>query len=118
MIRKLFPVFVLCVVLTAHAQNVKQPFSEETAKAFDLIINAFEDSNYEEYVLYYTGEYDASKSNENNGLTAHVVDSESFDEKDYFEAKGNQLVCYNKQTIKVPTFDGEISAKVVSIKVA
>lgn len=91
---------------------------EETAKAFDLIINAFEDSNYEEYVLYYTGEYDASKSNENNGLTAHVVDSESFDETDYFEAKGNQLVCYNKQTIKVPTFDGEISAKVVSIKVA
>ncbi len=34
MIRKLFSLFVMCVVFTAHAQNVKQPFSEETAKAF------------------------------------------------------------------------------------
>ncbi len=90
---------------------------EETANGLDLIINAFDEDGYEEYVLYYTGEYDESKPYQNHGLTAHCEKSELFDETDYFKAEGNQLVCYNKQTIKVPTYEGEISAKVVSISI-
>ena len=91
---------------------------EETANGLDLIIKSFENSNYEEYVLYYTGEYDATKSNENHGLTANIVSAENEDSiGDYFTAEGNQLVCYNKQTVKVPVIEGEIAAKVVSISV-
>ncbi len=89
---------------------------EDTVKAFDLITNAFNEST-EDYVIYYTGEYDANKPNENHGLTANLVKESDFEEKDYFKAEKEQLVCYNKQKIKVAMFDGEIAAKVVSITV-
>lgn len=89
---------------------------EDTSKAFDLITNAFTE-NTEEYVVYYTGEYDADKADENHGLTAHLVKAVDFEETDYFKAEKEQLVCYNKQEIQVPVFDGDISAKVVSITV-
>ncbi len=63
---------------------------------------------YEEYVVYYTGTYDATKANENFGLEFNCLSKEDFDdldldEEDYFTAEYNKgLVCYNKQTIQIP----------------
>ena len=92
---------------------------EDNANAIDLITKAFE-AETTEYIVYYTGEYDASKADENYGLTQHIVLKEEFEEADVddiFEAEGKQLVCYNQQTIKVPTKDGAISAKIVKAEV-
>ncbi len=98
------------------------------AKAISAISSILS-SNSTEYVIYYTGEYDAQKPNENYGLTFHVVTKEKFDQ-DYvesdktiygeklFEAKGQQLVCFNKKTIKVPTMvSGSAAAKISKITV-
>lgn len=89
---------------------------EETANALDLITKAFDETT-EKYTVYYTGEYDESKANENHGLKGNVVKSVDFDESDYFKAEGAQLVCYNKQEIIVPIYDGEVAAKILSISV-
>lgn len=80
----------------------------DNANAIELIVNALEQSTTE-YVVYYTGEY--------GNLTQHIVLAEDFNEEDVFEAEGNQLVCYNKQTIKVPTVEGEFAAKIVKAEV-
>ena len=89
---------------------------EETANALDLITKAFDETT-EKYTVYYTGEYDESKANENHGLKGNVVKSVDFDESDYFKAEGAQLVCYNKQEISVAMHDGEVAAKILSISV-
>lgn len=89
---------------------------EETANALDLITKAFDETT-EKYTVYYTGEYDEGKANENHGLKGNVVKSVDFDESDYFKAEGAQLVCYNKQEIIVPIYDGEVAAKILSISV-
>lgn len=89
---------------------------EETANALDLITKAFDETT-EKYTVYYTGEYDESKADENHGLKGNVVKSVDFDESDYFKAEGAQLVCYNKQEIIVPIYDGEVAAKILSISV-
>lgn len=71
-----------------------------------LIIDAFETgADYDEYTVYYTGEYDAEKPDENHGLTYNVVDADQFDKEqidDLFVAEGDQYVCYNHYTVKVP----------------
>ena len=70
---------------------------------------------YQEFVIYYTGEYDNLKFN--------CVKKEAFKESeiaDLFKAEENstQLVCYNHYTIQVPmTESGDIAARIVDAKV-
>ena len=90
------------------------------AKAIDAISAIFANSDYyTEYIIYYTGEYDAEKADNGYGLTFHAVKSSDFDEDtEVFEAKGQQLVCFNKKTIKVPNLVGDkVSAKISKIAV-
>ena len=82
------------------------------AKAISAIKSILSD-NSTEYVIYFTGEYDVNKPDENFGLTFHAVLKADFDE-DYdedentfggetvFTAEGAQLVCFNKRTVKIP----------------
>lgn len=96
---------------------------ESTNKGINGIIDAFSSAGiYEEYVVYYTGEYQDGKENENYGLTFHCVPERDFDEdkvEGLFKAEGAQHSCYNYYTIQVPLTEagGSISAKVVSAKV-
>lgn len=90
---------------------------QDTADAFELIISALAEDN-EEYELYYTGEYDSEKADQDYGLTANIVESYQFDEEDYFEPEGAQLVKYERRTITVPVHEGVVSAKILSITVA
>ena len=86
------------------------------AKAISAISAIFNNAEYyTEYVVYYTGEYD--------NLEFRAVTKTSYDaleeEPEVYEAKGAQLVSYNKKTIKVPnlTVDNKITAQVKSIAV-
>ncbi len=74
-------------------------------------------SNYTTFVIYYTGEYDATKVNSNYGLTFHCVTKDYYDQMEeseldqVFTAEGKQLVCYNKYEIKVANnADGKLGA--------
>lgn len=82
---------------------------------------------YENYVIYYTGEYNADNSVLNNGLTFNCVLESEFDDVDadsIFEAEGEQYACYNKMTIRVPLVNKgnktdkslAVSIKSVSVK--
>lgn len=87
----------------------------DNQQVIDALTSIFaNEENYATYVVYYTGEYDS--------LQYHCVAKEDFDAdkiEDLFEAKDNQLVCYNKTEIKVPvTPTGAIAAKIVSGTVA
>lgn len=94
------------------------------AKALS-VINSIISSNSTEYVIYFTGEYDKTKPDENYGLTFHALTKEKFNQ-DYdateetiygeklFEADGAQLVCFNKKTIKVPDLVGVTSSARIS----
>ena len=70
--------------------------------------------NYQEFVIYYTGEYGEN----GEGLTFHCAKKYAFDEntiEDLFTATDEQLVCYNYYTIKVPmNSDGQVVAKITS----
>lgn len=93
--------------------------SSANSNAFTLITEAL-NKNTTNYVVYYTGEYDTTKEDENFGLTQHIVLEEDFvDSDDVFVATKEQRECYNKHTIKIPTLadDGAITAKVTSIVV-
>ncbi len=103
-----------CIFAQFDANNSKN------AKALDLITKAVEETV--ECVIYYTGEYDANKADENYGLTANIVTAEEFAELDVeVYNNDNGLVCYNKQTVKVPFVNGEVNdgvaVKIVSAKV-
>ena len=90
------------------------------SKAIDAITAIFANSAYyTEYVVYYTGEYDKDKADENYGLTFNAVKKSDFDEDtEVFEAEKEQLVCFNKKTVKIPNLvDGKVTAKVNSVKV-
>lgn len=92
------------------------------AKAIEAITAIFAADYYTEYVIYYTGEYDAEKADENYGLTFNVMTKKDFDaldeEPEMFKAEKEQLVCFNKKTVKIPNVaGGEVSAKVKSVKV-
>ena len=85
-------------------------------KAINALEKAFSSSsNYEEFVIYYTGTY--------GNLQFHCVKKADFKEseiEDLFKAKENseQLVCYNHYTILVPmTEDGEIAARIVKAEI-
>ncbi len=91
--------------------------AENNKATFDAIKTMFSSaSRYEEFVIYYTGEYD--------NLTFHCVKADSFvpeDIKDLFVAEANsaELVCYNYYTIKVPmTSEGLAAAKISNAKMA
>ena len=87
--------------------------NKETMTALkDIFSNT---SRYQEYVIYYTGEYD--------NLTFHCVKAEDFKEDeivDLFKAEENstQFVCYNHYKIKVPmTTDGRVAARISSANI-
>ncbi len=104
--------------------------TEDTANstAISAISDIFSNSDYyTEYVIYYTGEYDVDKPDENHGLTFHAVLKEDWDDADtgydadaktyngetVFEAEGDVLVCYNYKTVRIPKpVNGETGAKV------
>ena len=97
-------------------------------EAFELIQAAMESSYFDQYVVYYTGEYDAEKDEtEDFGLTFNIATYADYNEmeehgqiEDLFTAKGQQLVKYNKQTIKVSETannTNEIGAKIVKVTV-
>ena len=102
----------------------KIDFEEEgNEDAFNTIIDGCNLSfaDYTEYVIYYTGEYDEAKADENHGLTFHCVEKEDYDEDeidDLFTAEGEQYVCYNATKIKVPVVltTNEPAVKIVSAK--
>lgn len=94
---------------------------DSSATAFTAISAIFNSTKtYSEYVIYYTGEYDAEKEDANYGLTFNAVKAEDFDEEEIdglFVAEGDQLVCFNKRTVKIPVADGNVYAKISSAKV-
>ncbi len=102
----------------------KIDFEEEgNEDAFNTIIDGCNTSlaDYTEYVIYYTGEYDETKADENHGLTFHCVEKEDYDEDEIdelFTAEGEQYVCYNATTIKVPVVltTNEPAVKIISAK--
>ncbi|MBO4251870.1 MAG: peptidylprolyl isomerase [Clostridia bacterium] len=99
----------------------KYDADDETNKSVVSAISAiFSTTSYfSEYIIYYTGEYDAAKPDENYGLTFHAVKADDFDdETEVFEAEGKQLVCFNKKTVWIPNaVDGECTAMIKSVKV-
>ena len=95
----------------------------ENAEALEALEALFaSSSNYEEYVIYYTGEYNVELADENYGLTAHVITKEEYDDTkdslDVFEAEDAQLVCYNATTVNVPMAKDAAAAKIVSARMA
>ena len=88
--------------------------NEETLAELEYIFNT-DDIFYEEFVIYYTGEY--------GKLTFNCVNKDAFNEKmidNLFKAEegSEQLACYNHYTIKVPmTSDGQIAARITSANI-
>ena len=92
--------------------------SSEALSAIKAVFDSV--ATYTEYVIYYTGTYDADKKDDNYGLTFNAVRADDFDENEIeglFEAEGDQLVCYNKKTVKIPVVGGEVYAEITSAKV-
>jgi cyclophilin family peptidyl-prolyl cis-trans isomerase len=100
---------------------------QTNSDTWNAIKSIFSDSeNYDEYVIYYTGEYDANGSLLNNhGLIFNCVEETAFEELeleegDYFSAEGGEFVCYNKTTVKIPfvTVNNtvQLGAKIKSVK--
>lgn len=85
------------------------------SSAFDAMTGIF-DSDYEDYVIYYTGEYDAEK--DNCGLTSHCVLESDFnklteeEKENVFTAEKNQSVAFNKRNVNLSE-----NAKIISVKV-
>lgn len=99
--------------------------AENNSETLTALNKAFENANnYEEYVIYYTGEYNdqTPDAEDGFGLTMHIVQKDEFDEDGIdglFKAEDAQLVCYNHKTVKVPvTSSGAVGAKIVSAKIA
>ena len=79
-------------------------------------------NNYLDYEVYFTGEYDVTKANQNHGLTFNSVLASEFNEDDIdglFTADGEQLVCYNHYTVRIPVVADttQLALRLVSIKV-
>ena len=95
--------------------------ADNNLKTIDALNAAFNQTDYDEYVIYYTGEYDSEKADQNYGLTFNISLLSDFDEnqiEDLFVAEGAELVCYNKATIKVPVGNtGAPAAKIVEAKI-
>lgn len=80
--------------------------------ALGAIASALSGDNYESYVIYFTGEYDETKPDENYGLTFHALKKADFDkltddEKDeIFVANKdgenkNELLEFNQKTVRI-----------------
>lgn len=84
--------------------DVDDTANSETVEALTSVFS--NNDNYKEYAVYYTGEY--------GNLEFHCILEDDFDdvEDTAFVAEGDQLVCYNKQTVKIST-----TTKIVSIKI-
>lgn len=100
---------------------------ENASTAFDCVFSILQTSgSYTSYVIYYTGEYDASKPDENFGLEFHCIPEATFNElsdeekEDVFYAEGEQFVHYSKRRIHIPKImDGIASTatlKTVKVK--
>lgn len=75
--------------------------------------------SYTAYRIYYTGEYDVSKPDENYGLEFHCVFESEFDElekDEYFTPTGEQLQCYAPRRINVPKIIGETNQLTACLK--
>ena len=90
--------------------------------ALNLIANAYNSTaDIHEYEVYYTGEYDAQKKDDNFGLTFNCDLEVLFDEEEIeglFEAEGAEYASYNHHTIKVAKTadDDTFAAKIISAK--
>ena len=106
--------------------------TEDTANttAFNALSAVFGSSaRYTDYVIYYTGEYDAAKATENYGLTFNVALKDTFEENydegegtyngvKVFEAEKDQLTEYNYKTVYIPNVvNGNVTAVIKSVKV-
>lgn len=96
---------------------------EDNSSALSLIEAAFgTNATFEEFVVYYTGTFDAEKVDENFGLTYNCVAEDDFDEdeiENLFKAEGEQYECYNYHTVKLAVY-GETKApavKIVSVEI-
>lgn len=101
---------------------------ENNKKVIDALMAVFDSETgndyFDEFKVYYTGEYDKEKANQNYGLTFNYVqDSEFNDIKDdianLFEAeKGNYIADYNPYKIYVPKVkEGKVGAQIVSANI-
>lgn len=95
--------------------------NEDNEACMDALSLAFSsDEKYVNYVVYYTGEYDETKVNQNFGLEFHVMLQEDYlevkDTLDQFVAEDYELMQYNATTIRVPFVHNEIGARLVSAK--
>lgn len=98
----------------------------ENDTGINAIGRALSGTNFETYYVYYTGEYDVTKADENYGLTFNYVDEETYvnfsesEKADIFTAEGDQLVQYNPTKIRLPknTSDGQVTAMIKSVKMA
>ena len=98
-------------------------------KANDTGVNAvgaaLSASNYTTYVVYYTGEYDASKPDEDYGLEFHCITTDQYNElsdeeqDEIFVATGDQYVGYNSYRIRIPknSSDGKVGAMIKSARI-
>lgn len=99
------------------------PEESGNKKAVEALEKAFAtEENYTSYTIYYTGEYDENKPNENFGLTFNCIETsvyeETVDEDTVFEPKGEQLECYGAYEIFVPVNEyGEVAAMIKSMAV-
>lgn len=92
-----------------------------------LINGTIDANNFEEYWIYYTGEY--TETGVNNGLTFHCITVEEMNEMsdaekdEIFIAEGDQLACYGAYVISVPVLNKNnaatktVAAKVTSVTV-
>lgn len=96
---------------------------DTSSEAYELIKTAVtHSSNIEEYVIYYTGEYDKNGVDNNNGLTFNCVPVDDYDAENIdglFEVENDyELVCYNPYTVQIPVdVKGNVTAIVTGVKV-
>ena len=96
--------------------------NETNNTAINALKAVFSNSeNYTEYVIFYTGDYEA-------GLTFNAVkktdwnenydaEAKTYNDTAVFVAEGNQLVYYNYKTVKIPNVsDGKCYAQIKSVK--
>lgn len=102
------------------------PEEENNKRVFDALYALFDgdNDNFDEFKVYYTGEYDETKPNENYGLKFNYMPNSDFANKkdgiaNLFEkTEGNYLDDYNPHRIYVPkVVGGMVGAQIVSANV-
>ena len=101
----------------------------DTAKSTNLdtmnaLTSAFGSTeNYDSYVVFYTGEYDETKENENFGLTFNIMPQQEYwdneDSLDVFEVDEDsaQHVQYNPTTVRILSCPSGLGARIVNAKI-